>query len=170
MGNTYFYGKIVSMFGNDMLKGKNAGEAVRADHPVWYMQMWMPFVTVGILQREDLVGYRTGQVYIRGSQHIPLNPKAVRDAMPVLFDLLKNEPHPAVRAVLGHFFFVYIHPYMDGNGRMGRFVLNAMLASGGYNWTVVPVERRKEYMKALEKASVEGDISEFTKVIASLVK
>lgn len=45
---------------------------------------------------------------------------------------------------------------MDGNGRMGRFVLNAMLASGGYNWTVVPVERRKEYMKALEKASVEG--------------
>ena len=76
----------------------------------------------------------------------------------------------AVRAVLGHFFFVYIHPYMDGNGRMGRFVLNAMLASGGYNWTVVPVERRKEYMKALEKASVEGDISEFTKVIASLVK
>ena len=90
--------------------------------------------------------------------------------MPVLFDLLKNEPQPAVRAVLGHFFFVYIHPYMDGNGRMGRFVLNAMLASGGYNWTVVPVERRKEYMKALEKASVEGDISEFTKVIASLVK
>jgi len=59
---------------------------------------------------------------------------------------------------------------MDGNGRMGRFVLNAMLASGGYNWTVVPVERRKEYMKALEKASVEGDISEFAKVIASLVK
>lgn len=89
--------------------------------------------------------------------------------MPVLFDLLKNEPHPAVRAVLGHF-FVYIHPYMDRNGRMGRFVLNAMLASGGYNWTVVPVERRKEYMKALEKASVEGDISEFAKVIASLVK
>ncbi|MTM12051.1 cell filamentation protein Fic, partial [Turicibacter sanguinis] len=65
---------------SDILKGKNAGEAVRADHPLWYMQMWMPFVTVGILQREDLVGYRTGQVYIRGSQHIPLNPKAVRDA------------------------------------------------------------------------------------------
>lgn len=49
--------------------------------------------------------------------------------MPVLFDLLKNESHPAVRAVLGHFFFVFIHPYMDGNGRMGRFILNDMLAS-----------------------------------------
>ena len=90
--------------------------------------------------------------------------------MPVLFDLLKNEPNSAVRAVLGHFFFVFIHPYMDGNGRMGRFILNVMLASGGYNWMVIPFERRLEYMKALEKASVEGDISDFTKVIASLVK
>ena len=155
---------------SDVLQGKNAGEAVKNDHSAWYIQMWMPFAAVGILQREDLVGYRTGQVYIRGSQHIPLNPKAVRDAMPVLFDLLKSEPHPAVRAVLGHFFFVFIHPYMDGNGRMGRFILNVMLASGGYNWTVIPVERRLEYMKALEKASVKGDISDFTKVIASLVK
>ena len=155
---------------SDVLQGKNAGEAVKTDHSTWYIQMWMPFAAVGILQREDLVGYRTGQVYIRGSQHIPLNPKAVRDAMPVLFDLLKNEPHPAVRAVLGHFFFVFIHPYMDGNGRMGRFILNVMLASGGYSWMVIPVERREEYMKALEKASVEGDISDFTKVIASLVR
>ena len=47
-------------------------------------------------------------------------------------DILKGKnAGEAVRAVLGHFFFVYIHPYMDGNGRMGRFVLNAMLASGG---------------------------------------
>ena len=155
---------------SDVLQGKNAGEAVKTDHSTWYIQMWMPFAAVGILQREDLVGYRTGQVYIRGSQHIPLNSKAVRDAMPVLFELLKNEPHPAARAVLGHFFFVFIHPYMDGNGRMGRFILNVMLASGGYNWTVIPFERRLEYMKALEKASVEGDISDFTKVIASLVR
>ena len=154
----------------DVLKGKNAGEAVKTDHSTWYIQMWMPFVAVGILQREDLLGYRTGQVYIRGSQHIPLNPKAVRDVMPVLFNLLKNEPHPAVRAVLGHFFFVFVHPYMDGNGRMGRFILNVMLASGGYDWTIIPVDRRQEYMKALEKASVEGDILDFMKVIASLIK
>lgn len=57
---------------------------------------------------------------------------------------------------------------MDGNGRMGRFLLNAMLASGGYNWTVVPTERRKEYMLALEKASVQEDISDFTRIIADL--
>ncbi len=43
--------------------------------------------------------------------------------------------------------------YTDGNGRMGRFLMNAMLASGGYPWTVVPFDKRYEYMAALEEAS-----------------
>ncbi len=63
---------------------------------------------------------------------MPINKDAVRDAMPILFELLENEPDASVRAVLGHFIFVFIHPYMDGNGRMGRFLMNVMLASGGY--------------------------------------
>lgn len=155
---------------SSILKGKNPGEAVRTDHSTWYLQMWMPFVTAGILQASDLIGYRTNQVYIRGSQHIPLSPNAVRDAMPILFDLLKDEAHPTVRAVLGHFFFVFIHPYMDGNGRMARFLLNTMLASSGYGWTVIPLNVRKEYMQALEKASTQGDITDFARIIASLVK
>ena len=89
--------------------------------------------------------------------------------MPELFRLISEEPDPRVRAVLGHFMFVFIHPYMDGNGRMGRFILNAMLASGGYPWTVVPLEKRREYMSALENASVRGDISDFTRLISGLV-
>lgn len=155
---------------SDILACKNSGEVVEKTHGDWYFEMWSPFIEANVLKPSDLAGYRTGQVYIRGSSHIPLPPNAINDAMETLFDLLKNEQHPAVRSVLGHFFFVFIHPYMDGNGRMGRFILNVMLASGGYNWTVVPVERRKEYMKALEKASVEGDITDFTRVIASLIK
>lgn len=63
---------------------------------------------------------------------------------------------------------IYI-PYMDGNGRIGRFMLNVMLASGGYNWIIIPVERRQEYMAALEKASAHGDITDFTQFIASLM-
>ena len=42
--------------------------------------------------------------------HVQLNREAVRDAMPAFFDLLREEPNPAVRVVLGHFIFVYIHP------------------------------------------------------------
>jgi hypothetical protein len=86
--------------------------------------------------------YRNGPVFIRRSMHVPPSREAVRDAMPVLFEMLAEETEPSVRVVLGHFIFVYIHPYMDGNGRIGRFLMNVMLAAGGYPWTVVPVERR----------------------------
>jgi hypothetical protein len=52
---------------------------------------------------------------------------------------------------------------------MGRFLMNAMLASGGYPWTVIPVERRDEYMETLEKASVEQDIAPFATFLGYLV-
>ena len=90
--------------------------------------------------------------------------------MPVLFELLENEENPAVRVVLGHFAFVYIHPYSDGNGRTGRFLMNLMLASGGYPWTVIPVEQRSDYMESLELASVNQDIIPFTQFLGRLVK
>ncbi|MFV1969087.1 MAG: Fic family protein [Pirellulaceae bacterium] len=89
--------------------------------------------------------------------------------MPALFDLLREEPEPSVRVVLGHFMFVYIHPYVDGNGRMGRFLMNVMLAGDGYPWTVIPVEKRDDYMAALETASVEQDIGPFAVLLGRLV-
>jgi Fic family protein len=58
---------------------------------------------------------------------------------------------------------------MDGNGRMGRFLMNAMMAAGGYAWTIVPVERRTEYMAALEAASVGQNITPFAEFLATLV-
>lgn len=123
----------------------------------------------GIIKASDIVGYRTNQVYIRNSMHTLLNSEAVRDAMPVLFDLHKTEEEAWVRAVLGHFMFTFIHPYMDGNGRMGRFLMNVMLASGGYRWTIIQKEIRDKYMSALERASVQEKISDFASLLASLI-
>ena len=52
--------------------------------------------------------------------HVPPSRESVRELMPTFFELLQQEKEPAVRVVLGHFAFVYIHPYFDGNGRVGR--------------------------------------------------
>lgn len=153
-----------------ILKGENPADVVDEDHGTWYREMFAPGVTAGLLRASDLAGYRNGQVYIRRSMHVPPGHEAVRDLMPACFDLLRNETEPAVRAVLGHFTFVYIHPYMDGNGRIGRFLMNAMLAAGGWNWTVIPVEKRDAYMAALEGASVRQDIKQFVRFLASLIK
>lgn len=136
----------------------------------WHRALFSPSVQAGLLKPSDLAGWRNDQVYIRGAMHVPLSKEAVRDCMPVLFELIAAEPHPGVRAVLGHFFFVYIHPYMDGNGRLGRFLMNAMLVTGGYVWTVVPVERRKPYLEALEQASTGQDIAGFSAFIGKLIR
>lgn len=152
-----------------VLRNENPGEVADNDHGAWYRELFGASVAAGIIRPADLAGYRSDRVFIRNSMHTPLAPRAVPDAMAVFFELLTEETHPAVRVVLGHFIFVYIHPYMDGNGRMGRFLMNLMLAAGGYPWTVVPVELRRDYMAALEQASVREDIVPFASFLGELV-
>lgn len=152
-----------------VLEGANAGDVADDDHGEWYRKLFAPGVTAGIIRPGDLAGYRNGPVYIRQSMHVPPPKEAVRDLMPAFFNLLREEEHPAVRNVLGHFIFVYIHPYFDGNGRIGRFLMNVMMASGGYPWTVITVDKRDQYMSALEQASVNKDIVPFAAFLAKLM-
>jgi hypothetical protein len=152
-----------------VLDGENPGEVADNDHSIWYRELFAPSVNAGIVKAADLAGYRNGPVFIRKSMHVPPSKEAVRDMMPLLFELLREETNPAVRVVLGHFVFVYIHPYIDGNGRIGRFLMNVMLASGGYPWTIIPVEKRDDYMQSLEAASVHQNIKPFTEFLATLV-
>ncbi|MDF3834164.1 Fic family protein [Cupriavidus basilensis] len=150
-----------------ILTGANAGQAYQADHAQWYRQLFAPSVDAGILTPADLAGYRGHQVYIRNAKHVPPPKDAVRQMMPELIKQLRAEPSAAVRAVLGHFVFVFVHPYMDGNGRLGRFLMNAMLGSGGYPWTIIQLPRRAEYMEALNAASFDGDIRPFAEFVRS---
>lgn len=153
-----------------VIKGENAGTVFRQALTRWYQALFSPSVQAGILKASDLAGYRNDQVFIRGALHVPLWKEAVRECMPVLFELLEAEAEPQVRAVLGHFVFVYIHPYMDGNGRLARFLMNLMLVPAGYVWTVIPVERRKQYMNALEQASSFANIGPLASFIADLAQ
>lgn len=149
-----------------ILQGDQVGETVEEDLRKWYRALFHPAVRVGIIDEGDLLGYRKGPVFIRNSRHVPLPREALLDAMEAFFSCLKEESHPAVRAVLGHFIFVFIHPYIDGNGRIGRFLMNAALASGGYPWTVVRVKHRAKYLQTLEMASVDETIIPLTRFLA----
>tara|TARA_R110000744_G_scaffold91359_2_gene177341 strand:- start:4587 stop:6107 length:1521 start_codon:yes stop_codon:yes gene_type:complete len=149
-----------------VLEGADAGEVVERDLSDWYRNLFAPSVTAGILKASQLAGYRSSPVYIRQSQHVPMSPEAVRDCMPVFFDLLKAEDDPTVRIVLGHFIFVFIHPFLDGNGRIARFLMNVMMAAAGQPWTVIKLEQRAAYMAALETASMREDIRPFAAFLA----
>lgn len=138
-------------------------------HQAWFQKLFGPSLDAGILERRDLVGYRRHMVFLRGSLHAPPHFDYVRDGMEALRECFAEEPDAFVRAVLGHWLFGFIHPYMDGNGRMARFTMNLMLASGGYPWTVIHVDDRATYMSALEKASVEDDLSMFSAFVARCV-
>lgn len=153
-----------------VIGGKAPGALLRTAHRDWYRELFQPFVMAGILPATALAGYRRNPVYLRGSRYVPPRADAVPDAMAALFDLLQKEPEPAVRAVLGHWLFGYIHPYPDGNGRMARFLMNVALASGGYPWTVIRVDDRDEYLQALDRASINLDIAPFAKYVAGRLK
>ena len=153
----------------EVVHGADAAALVRDRHRDWYRALFGPSVELGLVTAGDLEGYRHRPVYLSGSRHVPMRWEAVPEAMDTLFEMLSTEAEPSVRAVLGHFCFAYIHPYPDGNGRLARFIMNIMLASGGYSWTVVRVEDRQAYMEALEHASVRQTIEPFAEFIAERV-
>ena len=151
------------------ITGDDPAVLVRAAHQDWYRELFQPSVAAGLIPASALAGYRNGPVYLRGSRHVPPRWEAVRDAMPTLFNLIEGEGEPSVKAVLGHWLFGYIHPYADGNGRMARFVMNVLLASGGYPWTVIRADDRDAYLASLESASINQDMEQFARFLAERV-
>jgi len=157
--------EVIASLG-DIFRHRPPGRVIERDLQRWYRALFSPSVQANIIPASALAGYRERRVFIRGSEHVPPAVEAVPAFMEAFFAVLAAEESAAVRAVLGHFVFVFIHPYSDGNGRIARFLMNTMLASGGYNWTVIRVDRRAKYMAALEKASVHGDLTDFTQFVA----
>lgn len=146
-----------------------AAQLFASQHQAWYQKLFGPSVAAGILDTADLVGYRRHMVFLRGSLHSPPHYDYVLDGMDALRECLAAETDAFVRAVLGHWLFGFVHPYMDGNGRTARFAMNVLLAAGGYPWTVIHVDDRDEYMSALESASVGDDLSPFANFIAAQI-
>ena len=163
------YKSVLTLIGQTLKGSLSPGEQLRKELPQWHLALFSSSVTAGIVTAVDLAGYRNRPIFITGAQHVPPPAQSLRHCMPLLMELLEAEESGAVRAVLGHFVFVFIHPYIDGNGRLGRFIMNYMLTTAGYVWTIVPVQQRAEYMAALEQASSHRNIRPFAQMLARLV-
>ncbi|MEG1256843.1 Fic family protein [Clostridium sp.] len=116
--------------------------------------------------------YRRSNVLISGNAHKPVEHFLVQEKMRELVQWYKennDKLHPIELAAEFHFRYVYIHPFIDGNGRSARLLMNLILMRNGYPITVIKNENRDEYMKALEKASTTGDKSDFITIVAEAV-
>jgi Fic family protein len=124
---------------------------------------------------EDAGKYRKVQVMIKGSSHMPPQPFLVAKEMEELFiwyQTNKNNLHPVILAAEMHERLVTIHPFIDGNGRTSRLLMNLILLQHGYVIANIKGthESRMSYYNALETCQVENNKEHFLLFIAQTEK
>ena len=149
-----------------ILAGAPVTDVLREAHREWYREFLQPRVAARLLPVAALAGYREDRVYLSGSRFVPPEPQAMRAAMPALFDLLDGESDPFFRAVLARWLVSYLHPYREGNERMAHFLMNALLAAGGWQWRTLEGTDQGRYRDALDRAHLSCDL----RPLAALIK
>lgn len=116
---------------------------------------------------ENAGKYRNENVTIKGANHIPPDYLVVPQLMEQLIVNYNSwkEYHPIIRAALLHGELVKIHPFVDGNGRTSRLLMNLDLMSSGYVPLIIKKENRLKYYEALDKAHTTNDYTDFIKLI-----
>lgn len=117
--------------------------------------------------------YRNQQVFISGAVHTPPPPIKILEKMKELMDWYEGEAqslHPIIRGAMLHVIFVGIHPFIDGNGRTSRLLLNLELMKSGYPPVIIRVENRLAYYNALDKAHTTSDYADFIELVAKEVE
>ncbi|MFH0797223.1 MAG: Fic family protein [Candidatus Omnitrophota bacterium] len=115
--------------------------------------------------------YRNTRAFVTGSKYPLPSPRQISGLMKNLIlkiKRLRKEKHPVETAAIAHKEFVFIHPFVDGNGRVARLLMNLFLLQDGYTVAIIPPVVRSEYIQTLEKAHV--DDSGFMNFIAVRVK
>jgi hypothetical protein len=136
-----------------------------------YEDLFRPSVDVGIVEPGKLRGWRTSSVSLKGWRHVPPNARKVRDLIGGLETFAaKSGIDPVTRALLVHLEFVTIHPFLDGNGRLGRLLMNLELLSGGLPWVTVRADERSAFFRAIESAQVDNDTEPFIKFLWHLLR
>ncbi len=117
--------------------------------------------------------YRKCNVVIAGADHLPPDFIQVQSKMKSFIDWYNENDsrlHPVELATKIHLEFVKIHPFVDGNGRTARLLLNLELIKNGFPPVVIPVEKRLEYYEALDLAHTKNDLIPFKSLIFQAVE
>ena len=122
------------------------------------------------IDNENAGRYRKENVTIKGATHIPPDFVKVPELMEKLILNYEtwNNYHPIIQAALLHGELVKIHPFIDGNGRTSRLIMNLDLMNHGYNPVIIKKENRLEYYEVLDKAHITGDYTDFIKLVTKL--
>lgn len=80
--------------------------------------------------------------------------------------LQTTQDHPIIIAALAHYKLVTIHPFVDGNGRTARLLMNLLLLQHGYPLAIIKKEKRADYISAIESARQKEDMTEFYLIVA----
>ena len=121
----------------------------------------------------DAGQWRKGYVHIRGASFAPPHPREVPQLMRDWATWLEQDGlayTPVLRAGLAHVMFEAIHPFSDGNGRVGRLLLNLMLLRAGYPPALLPQEWRTGYMHGLHGAQTGGSYAPICNLIGRAVE
>lgn len=112
--------------------------------------------------------YRSLPVRISGSLVVLPNPRKVPDLMDDFLSWLTGKPdlHPVAFAGEAHYRLVSIHPFVDGNGRTARLLMNLLLMMAGYPPAIIRKRDRLTYLSALEKAQLGASKADYEKLIA----
>jgi len=137
----------------------------------WQIKSLHALVLKGI--DDDNAGrYRSVNVRISGAEHLPPDALHVPELMHGLLQWYHgpgSELHPVERAARIHNDFVKIHPFVDGNGRTGRLLMNLELLKEGYPAAVLPVSERLAYYAALDEAQVRGNFEPLRELMSACV-
>jgi Fic family protein len=117
--------------------------------------------------------YRDQQVFISGASHVPPAPYLIKEQMEKMLDWYQTEAlslHPVERGTMLPAIFVGIHPFIDGNRRTARLLLNLELMKEGFPPVIIKVANRLEYYDALDKAHTTKDYNDFIQLVATEVE
>lgn len=121
---------------------------------------------------ENAGSYRKENVTISGAKHIPpqfINLQSEMETLIKWYEGKSNQLHPIEKAALVHAIFVKVHPFIDGNGRTARLLLNLELMKNGFPPIIIKKEKRAEYYDALDKSHTTDDYRDFVKIVVDEV-